>query len=250
MLPDDELQELAEDIARNGLLMPIVRDTEGVLLEGRNRLKACELAKVEPTFETYDGDDPAAYILAVNLQRRHLTKGQRAMVAAKAVRISGDRVAKSAETADTSKRRVEQALTVLDHAPDLAEAVLTGTRSLDDAYAEARKAKADLDSDERKLERLRESARDLADAVEESRLGLNEALAAAAERERKQDEERRDARELLRRILDLVGQPSSTELAAFTGAWATRLGDVDGDLPQRTVRAGHVLLDLAERMGG
>jgi len=82
LLSTADLADLATDIADRGLLQPIVVDTEGTLLDGRNRLAACQQAGVEPTFTTYDGDDPAGYALSVNIARRHLTKGQQAMVAA------------------------------------------------------------------------------------------------------------------------------------------------------------------------
>jgi NAD-dependent deacetylase len=52
MLPDDELQQLAEDIKAHGLREPIVVaviDGEEMLVAGRNRLAACKIAGVEPT---------------------------------------------------------------------------------------------------------------------------------------------------------------------------------------------------------
>jgi hypothetical protein len=55
MLADDELDELAASIKANGLLQPIVIDTEGAILDGRHRLKACQKADVKPRFETYKG---------------------------------------------------------------------------------------------------------------------------------------------------------------------------------------------------
>jgi len=64
---------------QRGLLHPVVLDADGWILDGRNRYATCELARVEPRFETYDGDDPAGYALAANIQRRNLTKGQQAM---------------------------------------------------------------------------------------------------------------------------------------------------------------------------
>src|SRR5580765_7417191 len=81
MLSDDELQDLAEDIKVNGLLHPITLDAEGMLIDGRNRLAACKLAGVEPTFTTLNGHDPVAFILSANIQRRHLSKGQQAAAA-------------------------------------------------------------------------------------------------------------------------------------------------------------------------
>jgi ParB-like chromosome segregation protein Spo0J len=46
MLADDELEELAADIKARGLLQPIVLDAEGRVLDGRNRLAACEKAGI------------------------------------------------------------------------------------------------------------------------------------------------------------------------------------------------------------
>jgi len=79
MLTDEELETLAEDIRENGLRQPITV-YEGQVLDGRNRLKACELADVEPVFVEYEGDDPIAFIVSLNLQRRHLEVGQRAAI--------------------------------------------------------------------------------------------------------------------------------------------------------------------------
>lgn len=141
MLPDDELKDLAEDISRNGLLHPIVLDDHGRILDGRNRLRACEIGGIEPRFENYSGDDPDAYALSVNLARRHMTKGQRAMVAAKARPILGHAIRDAARSAEVGKSGVNRAAVVLDHAPDLADEVIGGTRSLDDAYNEARDRK-------------------------------------------------------------------------------------------------------------
>ncbi|WP_432012648.1 ParB N-terminal domain-containing protein [Streptomyces cucumeris] len=46
-LDEDDLNALADDIRENGLQHPIVLDREGRLLDGRERLAACELASVE-----------------------------------------------------------------------------------------------------------------------------------------------------------------------------------------------------------
>ena len=78
LLEGEELDELVADIRENGLQHPIVRDTGGVILDGRNRLEACKIAGVQPTFETYTGEDPVAFIISANIHRRHLTKQRRA----------------------------------------------------------------------------------------------------------------------------------------------------------------------------
>lgn len=76
--------EFIEDIRTNGQREPIILHTDGSVLDGRNRLRACEAAGVEPQFETWDGEgDPVAFVVSLNLHRRHLNESQRAMIAAK-----------------------------------------------------------------------------------------------------------------------------------------------------------------------
>ena len=56
-------------------------DYEGkeVIIDGRNRLKACEMAGVEPKFQKINGRDQKAYIFSVNINRRSMTAAQLAM---------------------------------------------------------------------------------------------------------------------------------------------------------------------------
>ena len=83
LMPDDALQSLADDIRRNGLLMPI-ETCDGKIIDGRNRSAACKLAGVDPDVVAVDPSDPVAYVLTLNLHRRHLDETQRAMVAGRA----------------------------------------------------------------------------------------------------------------------------------------------------------------------
>jgi len=88
MLPDPGLQELAEDIQRNGLLEPIVL-YEGKILDGRNRFEACRAAGIEPRFVEWseNGASLTCYVLSKNLHRRHLTTGQKAEIAIEAASL-------------------------------------------------------------------------------------------------------------------------------------------------------------------
>ena len=88
MVEGESLQSMVEDIRANGLLEPIILQGN-VILDGRNRLKACELAGVTPRYREVDSSiSPEQYILSHNLHRRHLTVQQRAIVAAKLANLA------------------------------------------------------------------------------------------------------------------------------------------------------------------
>ncbi len=95
MMGKVDLQSLADDIRANGLRESIkLWDVGGPVVDGRNRLAACKLAGVAPKFEAIVGEsDPVAYVVSLNLHRRHLDTSQRANVAARIANLSagGDR---------------------------------------------------------------------------------------------------------------------------------------------------------------
>jgi N6-adenosine-specific RNA methylase IME4/ParB-like chromosome segregation protein Spo0J len=133
LVEGSEFDELVADIREHGLHEPIVV-YEDKILDGRNRLRACVAAGVEPAFMPYTGDDPISYVISLNLRRRHLDESQRAMVAAKLATLKrGDNQhspigetsqAKAAELLNVGKRSVERATEVRDHgAPELVSAV-------------------------------------------------------------------------------------------------------------------------------
>lgn len=81
LLQGDDFAKLVADIAAHGLRQPVVLDRDRRVLDGRNRLRACIEANVEPDFETHDGDDVVAYVISTNLHRRHLNSSQLAACA-------------------------------------------------------------------------------------------------------------------------------------------------------------------------
>lgn len=100
-LDEENLQALADDISENGQQVPIEL-LDGKVIDGRRRLRACELAGVKPMTRVIQTSDPVAYVLSLNLHRRHLTPSQLAMVAGRARDIY-DRQAKE-RMSDGGKR--------------------------------------------------------------------------------------------------------------------------------------------------
>ena len=76
----EEFSELCEDIHKNGQREAVTL-YEGKVLDGRHRDRACSDLGIEPTTREYDGDEPAAYVLSLNVKRRNLTPSQRAAIA-------------------------------------------------------------------------------------------------------------------------------------------------------------------------
>ena len=133
--------ELTEDIRSHGLKEPIWL-YEHKVLDGRNRLRACNAADVDPVFCEYEGDDPLGFVVSLNLHRRHLDESQRAMVGEKlaTMKNGGDRksdqsanlrtdltVSQAAELLNVSERSITSAKKVQSQGiPELVRKVESG----------------------------------------------------------------------------------------------------------------------------
>ena len=139
--------ELVTDIGTHGLREKIWL-YEGKILDGRNRFLACRQAKIVPTYRKYTGKDPLAFVVSVNIQRRHLTESQRAMAAARIATLrDGQRKpgaqicaaqplsqAEAAESLNVGRRSVQHARKVIDEgSADLQAAVTQGDVSVSKA---------------------------------------------------------------------------------------------------------------------
>ena len=194
MLSEEELQELAADIKANGLQQPIVLDDEGRVVDGRNRNVACGIAGVEPRFETLDGD-PVAHIVSANLQRRHLSKGQRAMLA---VRLEAEVMKNSSAEAavvNYSPTRAVARVVGVDHAmivaarlvlsktPDAVKSVIDGPVPLGDAYKLARTAKRTREQAERAAKQVDEQFEQLLEEKQRQAMQQAERVARPSRQE-------------------------------------------------------------------
>lgn len=145
-----EYENLRDDIHTKGLIEPIWL-YQGKILDGRNRDRACREIGIEPTFREYTGNDPAGFVLSLNLARRHLNESQRAMAAAKlaTMKWGGDR--SKAPIGDLS----------IDHAADLLN---VGSKSVE-------RARVVWDSDHS----------DLIELVRQARVAVSTAASVAKE---------------------------------------------------------------------
>lgn len=161
MIEGEQFDALVESVRQHGLMEPVWLTPDGTLLDGRNRLAACKAADIQPTFRVYQGDNLVDLIVGLNIHRRHLSAGQKAMAANDLLPIyeaetkrgrplaneDQENVAdlphlskrnslardKAADAVGTSGRAVGQAKRVTQQAPDLAEHVRAGTIALDAA---------------------------------------------------------------------------------------------------------------------
>jgi hypothetical protein len=150
MLPADELQELAESIKRHGLRERIVVDTDGQVIDGRNRYAALTLAGIKLKAEHVTvldfektGYTPNEYIVMANLERRNLTRDQRRDLAGKlAVRLEDAQAEKPKEDkVDTTQKAADLAGVSRRTAADAKQKALVemGLRPQPTAQNEAKK---------------------------------------------------------------------------------------------------------------
>jgi len=181
MMDEAKLAELADDIRKNGQLVP-VWIYEGKILDGRNRWAACNIAGIEPKTKEYTGDEPTAFAVAMNDRRRHMNKGALAAVAAELEphfaadakrrqaeqakrnqpQATAQKVAKlppiekaksrheAAKSVGVGERYVQDAKKVKQEAPEVFERLKAGKITLQDAKREvAKKPTDDWRQDER-----------------------------------------------------------------------------------------------------
>jgi len=76
-----EFDDLVASIKQSGLREAIIIH-EGMILDGRNRYRACKAAGVPARLDTFGLGDPVAFVVDKNMHRRHLNESQRALIAA------------------------------------------------------------------------------------------------------------------------------------------------------------------------
>jgi ParB-like chromosome segregation protein Spo0J len=151
LLEGPEFEALVDDIRQHGLREPVVLDEHDRILDGRNRYRACAVLGIEPAAKRFDGTDAEAlaYVVSLNLMRRHLSESQRAMVAARLANLNrGDNQhtaiaatsqGEAARLLNVSPDSIQRARVVQrDGVPELIEAVERGDVAVSKAAQIAR----------------------------------------------------------------------------------------------------------------
>lgn len=168
MFGPEDFAELKASIKKHGLNTPITL-YEGLILDGRNRYKACQELGIEPATTEYTGDEPTEFAWTQNAVRRQLSKSQKSMAAAKAAPLyaedaknrqlrtienrelvvpplvveqesqrskrDGEALAHAAKTAGVGVTSVGYASRILREHPELVPDIESGEKSLHGVYA-------------------------------------------------------------------------------------------------------------------
>jgi hypothetical protein len=223
MMTDNEIEDLATDIKANGLVHPIIlgdwldgAETVHGLIDGRNRLRACEIAEVEPHYGELNGQDPVAFIISSNISRRHMTVGQIAMTLALSAQLNPKEEeqvstgtgrnlrgrpkggqSELARKAGIPQQRISEARLVIEYAPDLIDGVMTHTVALDNAYRTALERKKAEQWRTEGMIKLRRAAPEYADRVDRGELKFEEARTLLANDEQQAAQIRQTSYQIL-----------------------------------------------------
>ena len=148
MMSELEFSGLVDDIKLNGLREPVWLHQDGRIIDGRNRFRACsqlgvEVSEQARTCRIYQGDDDGlvAFVVSLNLHRRHLDSDQRAMVGARIANLGEGRPSKTAEISAVSQSDVSDLLKVSADSIQAAKKVLASEDK--DLIKEAEKGRKD-----------------------------------------------------------------------------------------------------------
>lgn len=179
-----DLAGLVDDIKVNGqreriVLLGSIREMAegrepGLILDGRNRYRACLVAKVEPQFRYFDpaiDGDPVAFVISANLARRDLDAWDRAATAQRLVALIGRERKKASKAGPRlpgiTDETAAMAKTVTDDGvPELVEALDAKVIDLPSAAAVAG---LEPELQRRAVEKLTKTAQDAMDRPEPAR---------------------------------------------------------------------------------
>jgi hypothetical protein len=147
MMDAEALERFAEDIRINEQ-QDRVLTIQGVLIDGRNRLKACRMLGIPTKAEEIsDKTDVVSRVISLNMSRRQLTQSQKATTAVLLMSEMGKlKLAPNEKTRDRLAKQfgvgttyVQNAKAVYDHDRALFDKVHNGTEDLKKAYGHVKR---------------------------------------------------------------------------------------------------------------
>ena len=180
-MPDDDYRSLLESIQKDGFMDPKIKFLDGKVLDGWHRYRAGKelnfLRKLKfQQWDEKDNGDPQAFVLARNIERRHLNASQRAQI----VVTFNERFTRGdietqrngtpngepktrqelAEEAGVGTSTIDRAVKVEQKGES--EAVIAGEKTATEVISEATKVEA--------LEKFRTQKRELYDRINQTAL--------------------------------------------------------------------------------
>ena len=130
LLEGEEFRALCESIRERGLEQPIEL-IDGLVLDGRNRLRACLEVEAPPRFVDWGGGDPFEHVWAHSALRRHLEPGQRAAIRLKVDAAISELAARRQTEANAARSAATKAQPRRDGKLDRSRAPVPATRGGD-----------------------------------------------------------------------------------------------------------------------
>lgn len=177
MMSKAELKELSDDIVDSGQRLPVMLWRNQVI-DGRNRLTACELAGVEPltkdcTKEFATEEDVIQFVVSMNLKRRNLSSSERATIGVKMLPLlkkaakerqaeggkkklpqifeeaaqGGEATAQAAKLVGTNRQYIHDAEKISKEAPEQFEAIKRGEKTIPEVKRELKQKKSGIDAE-------------------------------------------------------------------------------------------------------
>jgi len=191
----DEFDVLVEDIRKKGLILPIIL-YDGMIIDGKNRYRACLKVNVGPMFMDYKGSlSPIDLVTSLNDIRRHSSPAKKAETARRIMEFLRDededakleealkdedeatkekvkfvrekkKILNAAGMAGTSSETMKQSIVIGEVAqkhPEIAkqwEEAKKGKRSVSSVYKEAIKKQKELEERSSELKQEEEESKD------------------------------------------------------------------------------------------
>lgn len=174
----DEFDELKTSIKINGQLNSIwvvpFNDDTSYIIDGWHRYKACEELGKKPIFSTYKGQDIIRFVIAQNLNRRHLTTSQKAMIGAQITNSAVTTAKEVSKVMNVSEREIHYAKKVINTQPEKVDNIVNGKETIHKVLNADKENKIKLEPLENKEDNLVELYEQALNTIDEKNIIIDE----------------------------------------------------------------------------